>query len=122
MSAANSDAAALQNFDLGTFEVVVVDSNASEKKRGPSLCETIERNHPDTSILHTSHRNNNLSGASKKIVDSYLVEPFDGVELVTLVRALLKLRPNQDGLTRGRGAVAAGPGCRRSHHPRIEIC
>jgi PAS domain S-box-containing protein len=97
VSAADSDAAALKNFDLGTFEVVVVDSNAWQKD-GPSLCKTIEQNHPETSILHTSRSDNDLDAAAEKTVDGYLIEPFDGVELVTLVRALLKLRRTKTAL------------------------
>ncbi|HEY1735144.1 MAG TPA: PAS domain S-box protein [Methylovirgula sp.] len=95
--AADSDAAALKNFDLGAFDVVVVDSNAWDKG-GPSLCKTIEENYPETSILHTSRGGDDLYTHSEEVIAGYLLEPFNGIELITLVRSLLNLRRTKTAL------------------------
>lgn len=98
VSTADSDAAALRNHDLASFEVVVVDSNAWQKD-GPSLCQTIERDHPDTSILQTSRSGKELwQLTSDDHVSGCLIEPFDGVELVMLARGLLRLRRTRAAL------------------------
>jgi PAS domain S-box-containing protein len=98
VSAADSDAAALREHDLDSFEVVVVDSNAWEKD-GPSLCQTIERDHPETSLLQTSRSSSELCRlSSDENISGCLLEPFDDVELVTLVRSLLRLRGTRAAL------------------------
>lgn len=98
VEAAPTDAVALANFDLSTFDLVVVDGNAWEVG-GPSLCQTVRREYPDTAILHTTRGGEDLREASAAgDIHGLLVEPFDPLELLTMVRSLLRLRRTQIGL------------------------
>ncbi len=97
-SAAASHAAALRDFDVGTFDVVVIDSNARQEA-GLSLCQTIKRDHPRTQILYTSRDGDDLSQAiSEGTINGYLIEPFNPLEFVTMVRSLLRLGRVQTAL------------------------
>ena len=92
VSAAESDAAALRDYDVGEFDVVVVDGNGY-RDNGPSLCTAIKERSPSTAILHTTRKGEDLARDSAEgTIDGYLIEPFNPLELVSLVRSLLSLR------------------------------
>ncbi len=92
VSAAASGAEALRDFDIGSFDVVVVDTNA-HKIGGTTLCQMIKQRNPTASILHTARSSEDISEASlDTTINGYLIEPFEPIELVTFVRSLLRLR------------------------------
>ncbi len=92
VSEAVSGTAALRDFDMGAFDVVIVDGNALQTE-GTTLCGKIRQRNPATSILLTAGDAESLSEANlDSWVSGYLCEPFEPLELITLVRTLLRLR------------------------------
>ena len=70
----------------------MVDGNAYQEN-GPSLCTAVKERSPSTAILHTTRKGEDLARASAEgKIDGYLIEPFNPLELVSLVRSLLTLR------------------------------
>jgi PAS domain S-box-containing protein len=93
--AAASDYVALKDFDLGSFDVVVVDGNAWQEG-APSLCGTLRERYPAIPILHITRGGEDLARASAEgEINGFLVEPFEPLELITMVRSLLRLRRTQ---------------------------
>ncbi|MGB8276557.1 MAG: PAS domain S-box protein [Methylovirgula sp.] len=92
VSAAASGAEALRDFDIGSFDVIVVDTNGHQIE-GTTLCQTIKQRNPTASILRTARSSEDLSEASlDTTINGYLIEPFEPLELVSFVRSLLRLR------------------------------
>jgi PAS domain S-box-containing protein len=92
VSTAASAEEALRDHEVELFDVAVVDANAY-LLNGTRLCYAITNRSPTTSIIHTGKNADDLIAIdADTCLGSALLEPFQPVELKSLVRNLLELR------------------------------
>ena len=91
VSAAASGDEALRYGDIASCDIAILDANA-HRADGMPLCHLIKQRNPTASILCTARSSDDLAEASSDSqINGCLIEPFEPLELVTFVRALLRL-------------------------------